>query len=178
MARKNSKARKAKHVAIEELVAPTPEQMARGYDGGFVMDDNGRQAWAYRNTNHDPVERWLDNNRLDQRQKAAIDHMRRLWDLVGIHQRVTANYGERIAGGGSCEIASLAMIEAKQDLKRIEGYFVGLAPYWNVFVNVCRFGMAAGTAGADLGFGTRTGADRAHQIVVFIADYIAMKENF
>ncbi len=180
MGRKNRNAAKKKtHTAIEELVPPTDQQLARGsYAGDYVIDDNGRKAWAYRSTEHDPVARWERSGRIDPRQKAVIDHMRRLWDLVGLKQRITANYGERVGGSGSAEIASLAMIEAKEDLDRIEGYFVGLRPYWNVFSNVCRFGMSAGVAGEEFGYGSRSAQDRAHQIVLFIADYIATKERF
>lgn len=178
MTRKNRNARKrAIPMPVEELVAPTPEQVAKGYSPGFVMDDNGLKAWAYRNTNHDPVERWLDNERIDQRQKSAIDLVRRLWNIVGIRQNVTANYGERIGGTGSVEHNTAMYLDAKDDLKRIEGYFAGLDAYWQCFVNVCRFGQSAGVAGCELGFGSRSSEVRAHQIVCFIADFIASKER-
>lgn len=179
MGRKHRNAAKRKTpILVEELVPPTEQQLARGsYNGDFVVDEAGRQAWAYRSTEHDPVARWERAKRIDQRQKAVIDHMRRLWDMVGIKQRVTASYGERVGGGGSAEIASLAMIEAKEDLDRIESYFVGLRPYWRVFENCCRFGMSAGVAGEEFGFGSRSSQDRAHQIVLFIADFIATRER-
>lgn len=179
MTRKNRNARKRdKFTPLEELVTPTPEQMAKGgMRGDFVIDDNGLKAWAHRNTNHDPVERWLDSGKIDQRQKAVIDMMRRLWDLTGIRQKLTANYGERIAGTICAESRSAMVIDAQRDLARIEGYFAGLEPYLNVFQNVCRFGMAAGVAGNQLGYGTRSSEVRAHQIVCFVADIIACRER-
>jgi len=178
MARKNKRAQvKASPLPAVELVMPTPEQIARGYSADFVMDDDGLKAWAYRNNNHDPVERWLDSGRIDQRQKSAIDTVRRLWNIVGIRHNVTANYGERIGGSASVEHNTALYLDAKADLKRIEGYFEGLDPYWQCFVNVCRFGQAAGVAGCELGYGSRSAEVRAHQIVCFIADIIATKER-
>lgn len=180
MARKNTNARKkAKHMPIETLIAPPPEQIARGYTAGFVMDDNGLKAMAYQNTGHDPVARWCNAvpAKLDQRQKAAIDTVRRLWEIVGISQRVTASYGERTAGSISTELCSLSALEAKQDLARIEGYFSGVRAYWDVFQNCCRFGMAAGVAGSDIGCESKTGQVRALTIVAFIADIIADRER-
>ena len=179
MSRKHTKARtRDKFTPIEELVSPTPEQMARGgMKGDYVIDESGLKAWAHRNTNHDPVERWLDSNRIDQRQKAVIDMMRRLWDLTGIHQKLTASYGERIAGSICSETRSAMILDAKADLARIEGYFAGLESYLSIFVNVCRFGMSAGVAGNELGFGTRSSEVRAHQVVCFVADIIGTRER-
>jgi hypothetical protein len=141
------------------------------------MDDEGLKAWAYRNTGHDPVERWLDSGRIDQRQKIAIDQVRRLWDIVGIRQRVTANYGERMPASVSTELASAIYLDAKDDLKRIEGYFPGMGAYWNVFERVCRHGHSAGVAGCELGYGSRGSEIRAHTIVCFIADVICTRER-
>lgn len=177
MPRKNRNARKQEAPIAVDLIAPTPEQMARGYTGDFVIDDQGRKAWAHRNTNHDPIERWMRDNRIDQRQKAVIDMMRRLWDLTGIRQKLTANYGERIAGSICAESRTAMVIDAKDDLARIEGYFRGLEQYLRIFENVCRFGMSAGVAGCELGYGSRSSEVRAHQIVAFVCDIISTREN-
>lgn len=180
MARKNRNAAKRKgHVMIEELVAPTPEQLARGgFAREYVIDGStGLKALAYVNTGHDPIARWLNAGKIDQRQKAAIDTVRRLWDLTGLKQRITANYGERTAMSVSTELCNNQVLDAKADLARIEGYFSGLRPYWETFCNVCRFGMAAGVAGSEHGFGGRGGEIRAHVIVCFICDKIAERER-
>jgi len=179
MGRKNRNAAKRKAIVpIEELVAPTPEQLARG---GFVREivsaEDGGKVSPYVNTGHDPVARWVAAGKLDQRQKAAIDTVRRLWHITGLRQRVTANYGERTAMSVSVELCANTAIDAKADLARIEGYFDGLKPYWDCFTNVCRFGMAAGVAGSELGYGDRGGDIRAHMIVCFIADKIAERER-
>lgn len=179
MGRKHRNAAKRKpFVPVEELVAPTPEQLARG---GFVREivsaDDGAKVSPYVNTGHDPVARWLAAGKIDQRQKAAIDTVRRLWDITGLRQRITANYGERTAMSVSIELCANTAIDAKDDLTRIEGYFAGLRPYWDCFSNVCRFGMAAGVAGSELGYGSRSAQDRAHTVVCFVADLIAERER-
>lgn len=179
MGRKNRNAKpKVAHVPVEELMAPPPEQIMNGsFQRDYVMDDNGLKAMAYRNTGHDPVARWLTANKIDQRQKAAIDTVRRLWDIVGIRQKITASYGERMPGGGCVELHAHMVIDAKDDLDRIEGYFTGLKQWWLVFENVCRFGEPAGATGIALGYAPKTAQTRALTTVQFIADIIADKER-
>lgn len=180
MGRKNTNARrKAKHMPMEHLVAPTDAQLTNGiYKAGFVMDDAGLKAWTFKNTNHDPVERWNDAGRLEAHQLRVIDHMRRLWRLTGLEQRVTASYGERIPGSGSSELACINEIEARKDLKRIEAFFpYPLSRWFNVFEDVCRHGTSAGLAGEALGLGTRSADVRAHLTVCFVADVIADRER-
>lgn len=177
MARKNRNARR-KIEPIEQLDAPTPEQIARGsFQRDYVMDDSGLKALAYRNTGHDPVARWLTSGKIDQRQKAAIDTVRRLWDIVGIRQKITASYGERTGNGGCVELRANLVLDAMKDLERIEGYFHGLRQWWCVFENVCRFGEAAGQAGMAVGYAPKTAQTRALTTVQFIADIIADRER-
>lgn len=179
MARRNRNARRKADIApIEELSAPPAEQLARGsFHRDYVMDDNGLKALAYRNTGHDPVARWLASDKIDQRQKAAIDTVRRLWDIVGIRQRITASYGERMPGGGCVELRANLVLDAMKDLERIEGYFHGLRQWWSTFENVCRFGEPAGATGIALGFAPKTAQTRALTTVQFIADIIADRER-
>lgn len=177
MSRKNVNARKRRAPA-EAIAVPTPEQQARG---GFVRTtisaDDGSKTAPYVNTGHDPIARWEASQKLDQRQVAAIETVRKLWHTIGLKQRLTANYGQTIIGAVSTEACTNKVIDAKDDLARIESYFMGLAPWWTVFVNVCRFGMPAGVAGHDLGFG-KTGNDiRAHTIVAMFASVIADREK-
>lgn len=160
-----------------ELIAPPPEQIARGFKPGFVMDDDGRQNMAYRNLGYDPVERWLEAGRLSPIQKTAIDTVRRLWGILGVSQRTTANYGERIAGACGGEHMTAVYLDAKQDLARIEGYFAGVKPYWAIFQNVCRFGQSSGAAGEEHGFSPKAAQVKALVTVRFVADFIAAKEG-
>lgn len=178
MGRKNTNARKRKeHVNVIELMAPPPEQIAKGYTAGFVMDDDGKQARAYRNCAHDPVERWLKAGRIEGSQKAAIDVVRRLWGILGVTPKVTASYGERIGGSSGGEHMTAIYLDAKDDLHRIQGYFAGLHSYWDCFENVCRWNEPAGVAGSDLGYATSSAQLRALTIVQFVADIIATKER-
>lgn len=157
------------------LIGPTPEQIAKGdYVRKFVMNaESATEAMAHV-SKHDPVSRWKAAGRLTDGQSVAIDHVRRLWELSGLRQAVTANYG--VPGGqGSSELRAATEIDARHDLHRMQEY-IPLA-YWSVFENVCRWGEPAGVAGSSLGFGSRSGNDRAHTIVCFVADIVAMKER-
>lgn len=143
----------------------TPEQRAKGtYSEGRRIVNN-----------HDPVERWKASGKLTQSQEVVIEMCQRLWRLAGLSQSVTARYDERTPASFGYELRALSEIEAREDLHRIQDHVP--APYWSVFEKCCRWGMPAGVVGSDLGFGDRSAQDRAHQIVVFVADVIAMKER-
>lgn len=152
----------------EELNVITPEQRAKGtYQGERRIVNN-----------HDPVQRWIASGKLSDSQQLSIAHVRRLWELAGLQQRVTANYGQVVSGGGSTERRAHLEIEAREDLHRIQNYFAGvLTPWWTIFEMVCRHGEPAGVAGSTLGFGTRSAQERAHTIVCFVADYVAAREG-
>lgn len=148
MARRGRPSKSGKRNASGRLItqpqtfAPTPEQLARGtYERGFIMDDDGRNAMAHRNLATDPVMLWQSKGLIDHRQKAAIDHVRRLWRLVGVRQRVTVNYAEPIRGAAVTEQNSAEIIAARRDLARVEGYLAGNEAAWSRFENACRFGI-------------------------------------
>lgn len=124
------------------------------------------------------LDRWYASNKLSQSQIAAIHLCLRLWRLAGRNDRVTANYGERLGGGASAEHRANSEIEAREDLHRIQDYFPGsLRTYWGVFENICRHDMRADLAGSVLSKSGRTADARAHQVVCFVADIVAMKEG-
>lgn len=167
---------------IEQLDGPTEAQIANGdFHRDMVPHPDGgnRVAMVHINRGGTPLTRWCNPSdpRLTDVQMTAIRTCLRLWEMVGIRQRTTANYGERIPGGGNEECRAASYLEAKDDLRRIEGYFDGLDTYWTVFENVCRWDEPAGVAGSRLGFSTRSAETRAHQIVCFVADIIASKEG-
>lgn len=149
------------------LAVITPEQRAKGtYEG------DGRRIV---NRGGTPVARWLREGKLSPTQSLAIDTCNRLWALVGTEGRTTASYGERLAVSANEERRAITLIEAREDLYRIQDYVP--KPYWHVFENVCRFGEPAGIAGSKLGFGGRAAIERAHTIVCMVADTIAMREG-
>lgn len=144
----------------------TPEQRAKGtYEGERRIINRGGT----------PIMRWIASGKISETQGLAIQTCYRLWALVGLEQRTTASYGERIAGGDASEQRAALLIEAREDLYRIQDYIP--APYWEIFQNVCRFDEPAGVAGSRMGFGSRSSEDRAHTVVCFVADIIAMKER-
>jgi hypothetical protein len=156
---------------------PLVTEEARKHDTYVGLDNGARQ-----NITASPLTRWRTNKSLSPSQLAAIYHYLRLVDLVGIEPaRTTGSYCEPIRGThiGSHEPESLqlAIRDAKDDMKRLEGYFAGLETYWSIFVNCIRFDEPAGVAGSKLGHGTRTAKARAHQVVCFVADIIATKER-
>lgn len=126
-----------------------------------------------------PVCRWEAAGKLSQTQLLAIGHMAALWAAVEAPAAVTARYGAHSAKGtGSAEMAAARIIEAREDLNRAKDYFVGpLKAYFDVFEDVVRYGIAAGTAAAADGYSDRSAQERACTIVQFVADIIAMKER-
>ena len=174
------RSRIARHEQAErvrsEPIVPAVALAHGDYSDEFVRDDDNTIARVKLNHGGSPVMRWHRAKRLTDSQLLAINHCVRLWAIAGLNPRVTGHYGERIpAGDYESERRVNSYIEAKADLRRIERYIP--PAYFSVFENVCRFDEPAGVAGSRLGFGERSGQDRAHTIVCFVADIIAMKEN-
>lgn len=170
----------------------TRSPLQRLYDDGLVAEKQSsvdvithemRAKGTYRGSgasivnNHDPVERWKSAGKLTQPQQVVIEMCQRLWRLTEDRQyvRMAANYCKVAAASVSYELRALTEIEAREDLHRIQDYVP--MPYWSVFERVCRWGEAAGVAGASLGFGDRSAQDRAHTVVCLVADVIAMRER-
>lgn len=160
-----------------ELVGPTPEQLSRDtYTRETITHaDDFQRAVVHINRGGTPVMRWATDGKLSDSQQRAIAHCLYLWRLCGLEQRTTSSYGERILTTGDSEARASCEIEAREDLHRIQDYIP--AKYWATFENVVRFDEPAGVAGSKLGFGERSGADRAHTIVCFVADIIADRER-
>lgn len=147
-----------------------PEQRAKGgYEGDKRIINRGGT----------PLARWVKAGKLNEAQISAIELCQWLWATTGRESRVTALYGAFTGKSDAIEseVAVQRYLDAKEDLARIEGYFRGLKPYWQVFENVCRFDEPAGAAGSRLGQGSRSAEDRAHNTVCFIADFIATNER-
>lgn len=161
-----------------KLIEPTPEQLASGdYQRKFVTHAETQTKAMAHVSRHDPVMRWIAAGKLSESQQSAIGYVRRLWEIAGLKQRLTANYGQT-RGAGSAERRAAVEIDARNDLHRCQGYFPGpMKAYFNVFENVCRHGMPAGVAGLEITSSKRTADARAHQIVCFVADIIATYER-
>lgn len=120
-----------------------------------------------------PVQRWLTAGMLTESQMIAIRHCERLWKLTERSTRLVANLDRTIFGldgdGNQGEIA------ARIDLHRIIDTIPGT--YWSVFENVVRFDEPAGRAGSKLASDNKQRRAKAHVIVCFVADLIAMRER-
>lgn len=126
--------------------------------------------------NHDPVARWGAAGSLTEAQKATIGYVRTLWELSGLQQPLTANYGHVVSGGGDSERRAALEIDARKILHRCQDHVT--QGQWSVFENVCRWGQPAGVAGEILTRGSARSADiRAHQVVCDVADIVAKKER-
>ena len=160
------------------LVTPEAEQHG-DYRSQFVTHvETNTKVQTKLNRGGAPVDRWIASGSLTDAQIAVIQWCYARWELSGLKQRVTANYGERIPGEGSNEHRNAREIDARSDLHRVMDYFTfPLDAYWNVFENVCRFDMPAGVAGLALSPSSRSADARAHQVVCFVADIISMKER-
>jgi hypothetical protein len=177
MPRKNKRQKvKASPLPAVEMVGPTDAQRMNGdyASADIIHAETFTRASVHLNRGGTPVARWKRDGALTDSQIAAIDHCGRLWGILGAGPRLIAAYGERIPGQGNSEALNAAQIDARDDLYRIIDLFPGpLQSYFRVFENVCRFDMPAGVAGGELSKSSRTAAERAHQVVCFVADIIA-----
>lgn len=173
MPRKNKRAKPI----LQPLEQPNEMQMANGHfqREDMIHAESGQRVTAWKNCGGTPVMRWWNAGRLDRRQLMVIEWCQSLWRLAGAQQRVTSTYGERIAPTHVVELAAVKVLAADKDLRRFQSYVSERA--WSVFENVCRFNMAAGVAGSELGYGSRSAEVRAHTLVCEVADMIAEREK-
>lgn len=162
-----------------EPIAPHEAQRHGDYQAGFVTHvETNTKAHTLVNRGGTALDRWRNSGKLSDSQENAIDLCISLWLVAGRNDRVTANYGERIPGTGNADLRNALEIDARKDLHRIMDYFPGpLRIYWGVFEDICRHGHRADVAGAQLSPSARSADTRAHQVVCFVADIIAMKEG-
>lgn len=179
MKRKAARAVKAKRATEIVIDGPTEAQRSNGHyvREDMIHADEGTRVTAWVNRGGTPVMRWFHAKKIDDRQLAVINWCQKLWHIAGTTQRVCGAYGERTQASNTVELNAVRVLEASDDLKRIQGHFAGLDAWWQVFENVCRFDMPAGRAGGELGYGNRSAEDRAHTTVCFVADIIATKER-
>jgi hypothetical protein len=176
MTRAKRKARKP--LAAEPMDLPTPEQLKTGdYIREFVTDaESNTKAMAHRCV-RDPVLRWERERRITDMQASTIRRMQGLWQAVYGSQKLTGRYGEPVpASTGDDGLGRV--LEHRDDLRRIEGYFAGVQGWYSVFERVCRFGFTGPQACVTDSVSERAARDRALVIVQFVADFIAAKEKW
>lgn len=174
-----SRLARQREVAEAKKRGPTPEAVAHGdYVEATVLDPSGETrnlAKVSINRGGTPVARWQAQKRLSDTQELAIAYCLRLWEIAGYKVRVTASYGEKLAGSGDADRRATCEIDARAGLHRIQDYIP--KPYWSVFEAVVRFDEPAGVAGSSLANSTRNAKHTAYLAVCFVADLIAMKER-
>lgn len=172
-----AEARAANENAGKPIV--TPEAQRHGdYQSELIVDPESGKRDSVRtmvNRGGTPICRWIAQKRLSETQKLACLYMTRQWEVSGLRTALTASYGERIPGAGNSEELSVKVMEAADAIARAKSYVP--RAYYDVFENVVRFGIAAGTAGEALGHASRNAKHSAYLTVCFVADVIAMRER-
>lgn len=173
MTRKNRNARKRdKFTPIEELVTPTPEQMAKGnVRSGYVVHvDSWTTAKAHKVSN--ALDQWFDQGHVgyEAPARAAIEWCQARWEARGIIGRQCANYSPTSGTGGGSVVRD---IEMRDELDEMKALFP--ASYWDVFENVCRWGQSAGVAGSEFAQNSPQALASARAIVGLIANMIAQE---
>lgn len=125
-----------------------------------------------RNRGGTAIERWDANGSLSRGQLEAFSLYCRAWHRVNASPRVTANWSlvAFIRGMPATDWVS-SHIEAKELLALLDEKIFDMLPrhYLDVWQNVVLFDQSAGVAGGN----SRSSAERAKTICLFIADMIA-----
>lgn len=132
-----------------------------------------RMATVLRNLYPCVVDRWLAEGGpgFDEPQRAAIDHCRSLWAMIGT-QRLCANYTGTIGGEGDAEGQAFALSQLAEYQEDIPN------AYWRAFENVVRFDMPAGQAGSHLAKTTSQQQAHAKAATGFVASLIAQWRGY
>ena len=168
---------KSERDRFEPIVSPEAQQHG-DYESTLIVDPETGKRDAVRtmvNRGGTPLCRWVAQKRLSETQESACRYMIRQWEVSGHRAALTAAYGERIAGAADADERSLQVMAASDAIARAKSYVP--RAYYDVFENVVRFGIAAGTAGEALGHASRNAKHSAYLTVCFVADVIAMKER-
>lgn len=175
MTRRNRNARKrVVPQPIEELVAPTPEQIAKGniVSRYQVHVETWTTAKAHKVSNQ--LDQWFDAGLpgFEAPARAAIEWCQARWEAWGVIGRQCANYSPTSGTGGGNVVRD---VELRDELDEMRAMFP--PAYWRVFEGVCRWGMPAGVAGSDLARNNPQAISAARAIVGLIANMIAQRKG-
>lgn len=173
MSRRNRNARKREPIVpVEELIAPTPEQIAKGnIVPQFVVHvDTWTTAKAHKVSN--ALDQWFEAGYrgFDEPARAAINWCQARWECRGVIGKQSANYSPTVGTGGGCVERD---IEMRDELDEMKAMFP--PAYWQVFENCCRWGQPAGVAGSDHANNSPQAISAARAIVGLIANMIAQE---
>jgi hypothetical protein len=175
MTRAKRKARKP--IAAEPMDLPTPEQIRNGdFERVFTNHvDSNTKAMTFRRKDSSIIETWHKQKAVGFEEPAmrAIADCVTFWARMG-EPRVTANYGERMAG--STHGDGHTQQEAADEI----AFRKKLVPrtYWDVFESVVRFNEPAGYAGSRFASNRPQQIASARAIVGLVANVIAMRMGY
>jgi|GEM_PF-4840580 len=177
MAKRKRKTRRKAVAALAVSEAPTPEQLTNGnHCRDFVTHaETATKVMTYRNQGL--IARWHKSGKITDLQLSVIERMEELWFKVYGLQKLTGSYSEPLSAGFDGQGADERLLALRNDLRRIEGHFAGVQPWYSVFEKVCRFGMTGPEACETSQVTARASRDRVLVIVQFVADFIAAKEG-
>lgn len=168
---------KRKRKQLEQIVTPTPEQIAQGgYKRGMVMHvETATGSLAFINRSN-IVDRWFAEGwpGFEEPARMAINWCHERWEARGEIGNLSASYGAE--GGGSGNNQYARDIELKDELDRVKAMFH--PEHWRVFENVVRWGIPAGSAGMRLAKNTPQAIASSRATVGLVANYIAMKRGY
>lgn len=165
-----ARARAANEAANEPLV-PVHAQQHDTYEHDAKY---GAERKRMVNRGGTPIRRWIAAGLLTESQQAAIAHCLNLWGIISGSGSLSCNLGKdgvRSASG----LGHPREVEAREDLKRIRGYFP--LRYWDCFENVARWDEPAGVAGSKLSVKKDSHETAARLTVQFVADTIYLRER-
>lgn len=167
--------------AKEPLVTPFTAQHG-DYRSAMVVDLTGelggkRQSMVrvLLNRKVSTVDKWLFDGGpgFEEPQARAIEHVRALWRRLGSGPRMVANY-DRVSGGqGDIEGYQAALDQVGRYERDI-----GIPYVWEIFENVVRHDMPAGTAASRLANNSAQQQAHAKACVGFVASKIAEWRGF
>lgn len=163
-----------KRVANDEAAEPLVPVHAQQHDQYEHDAKYGSERRRMVNRGGTPVRRWITAGLLTESQQAAIAHCLNLWGIISASGSMSCNLGkDGVRGGGG--LGHPREVEARDDLKRMRGYFAH--QWWNCFENVVRWDEPAGVAGSKLSVKKDSHETAARLVVQMVADTIAMKER-
>lgn len=167
-----------KQTQAEPMDLPTIEQLKTGdYIRQFVTNaETNTKSMAHRSV-RDPVLRWENDRKLTDMQASTIRRMQGLWQAVYGTQRLTGTYDEPV-DASTGHTSDGRRLELRDELRRIEGYFIGVQQWYMVFERVCRFGFTGPQACEADTVSERASRERALVIVALVADFIAAREGW
>ena len=130
--------------------------------------EDGSRAVTYVNKGGSTILRWINNGVFQPVELKAINHCFDLWQAI-------ERKGPREIRVDCDEGDGMAEQQARDELHRYKKKY---GAYWQVFENVCRFGMTANNAGFLATRVPQERRGRVKQTVCMVAAHIAIDNGY